>query len=391
MSRDTSACLRGEYIVHDMHRDTAIVHAGYADPHSPGSSVAGPQFVSTFTTPGDPAVHPLTYGRFHNPTWTAWESALSVLEGGDAVAYASGMAAIMAVFGTTLKPGSVLVMPSDCYYTTRVVGSSFWQSIGVDIRMAPTRDTAQMGLLEGATLLWIETPSNPQLDVCDIRALTAAAASKGVLTAVDNTTATAYLQQPLLLGATFAMASDTKMLTGHSDLLLGHVATKDADRLAALRTWRTQHGAIPGPMEVWLAHRSLATLPLRAKQQCDSAMRLATMLRTRQEVDAVHYPGLSEHSGHVVAAGQMTAFGCVVSFDLGSRERAESFLEALTIVREATSFGGVHSSAERRARWGGDAIGEGFIRFSVGCEPAEDLLQDVAAALEKSVSTSARG
>ena len=366
-----------------MHRDTTIVHAGYADPHQAGASTSGPQFTSTFTTPGDPARHPLTYGRFHNPTWTAWESALGVLEGGDVVAYASGMAAIMAVFGTTLRPGSVLVMPSDCYYTTRVVGASFWQSIGVEVRMAPTRDSAQLGLLDGATLLWIETPSNPQLDVCDLRRLVDAAAHKGVLTAIDNTTPTAYLQQPLAMGATFSMASDTKMLTGHSDLILGHVATKDADRLAALRAWRTQHGAIPGPMEVWLAHRSLATLPLRARRQCDSAMALASLLHGRADVDAVFYPGLNDHPAHAVAASQMSAFGCVVSFDLGTQARAESFLDALTIVRQATSFGGVHSSAERRARWGGDAIGEGFIRFSVGCEPVEDLLDDVAQALDR--------
>ncbi len=372
-----------------MHRDTSIVHAGYADPHTPGSSVAGPQFTATFTTPGDPAGHPLTYGRFHNPSWTAWESALSVLEGGDTVAYASGMAAIMAIFGTTLKPGSVLVVPSDCYYTTRVVGASFWKSIGVEVRTAPTKDSAQMGLLNGATLLWIETPSNPQLDVCDIKALVATAAQNNVLTAVDNTTATAYLQQPLALGATFSMASDTKMLSGHSDIILGHVSTRDSERLTSLRTWRTQHGAIPGPMEVWLAHRSLATLPLRARQQCESAMQLATMLQGRKDVDAVFYPGLPDHPAHAVAARQMSAFGCVVSFDLGTRARAEAFLSSLKIVREATSFGGVHSSAERRARWGGDAIGEGFIRFSVGCEPAEDIVSDVAQALEGSAANAA--
>ena len=364
-----------------MHRDTAILHAGYHDPHEAGISLPGPQFSSTFTTPGDPATHSLTYARFHNPTWTNWEAALGVLEGGHAVAYASGMAATMAVFGVTLKPGSVLVMPSDCYYSTRTVASSWWKSIGVELRMAPTKDSAQADLLDGATLLWIETPSNPQLDVCDIRALVDAARAKGVLTAVDNTTATSYLQQPLALGSTFSMASDTKMLTGHSDLVLGHVATTDAERATALRTWRTQHGAIPGPMEVWLAHRSLATLPLRARQQCESAMRLATLLRDAKDVEAVHYPGLDDHPAHAVAARQMSGFGCVVSFDLATRARAEAFLGALTIVREATSFGGVHSSAERRGRWGGDAISDGFIRFSVGCEPAEDLLEDVEQAL----------
>jgi cystathionine gamma-lyase len=366
-----------------MHRDTAILHAGYRSSHDAGPSMAGPQFSSTFTTPGDPAQYALTYGRFHNPTWTSWETALGVLEGGDAVAYASGMAATMAVFGVTLKPGSVLVLPSDSYYSTRIVAGGWWKSIGVEVRLAPTRGNAQADVLDGATLLLIETPSNPQLDVCDIRALVDAANTRRVITAVDNTTATAYLQQPLALGATYSLASDTKMLTGHSDLVLGHVATSNPDRATALRLWRTQHGAIPGPMEVWLAHRSLATLPLRVKQQCGTALRLATWLKTASGVSAVHYPGLPDHPAHAIAGRQMGAFGPVVSFDLDTHQRAETFLKALTIVREATSFGGVHSSAERRARWGGDAISEGFIRFSAGCEPADDILADVEQALKK--------
>jgi cystathionine gamma-lyase len=365
-----------------MHRDTNIIHAGYRSPHEPGPSLGGPQFTSVFTTPGEPSEHTLTYGRFHNPTWTGWEAALGTLEGGEAVSYASGMAATMAVFGVTLKPGSVLVLPSDCYYSTRVVASSWWKSIGVEIRMAPTRGNAQAALLDGATLLWIETPSNPQLDVCDLGALIDAARAKNVLTAVDNTTATAYLQQPLALGATFSMASDTKMLTGHSDLVLGHVATRDVDRLTALRTWRTQHGAIPGPMETWLAHRSIATLPLRAHRQCTTALQLATMLESTRDVSGVCYPGLPSHPGNTIARRQMSAFGPVVSFDLETKPRADAFLKALHVVREATSFGGVHSSAERRARWGGDAISEGFIRFSVGCEPSEDILEDVSQALK---------
>ena len=149
-----------------------------------------------------------------------------------------------------------------------------------------------------------------------------------------------------------------------------------------LRTWRTQHGAVPGPMEVWLAHRTLPTLPLRSNRQCASAQQLAHFLESQAAVHAVHYPGLATHPAHAVARRQMQAFGTIVSFDLESRERAERFLAALTLVREATSFGGVHSIAERRARWGGDAVSEGFIRFSVGCEAIEDLLADVGQALK---------
>lgn len=368
-----------------MHRETMILHAGYRPSREAGAFLAGPQFSSTYAAPGEPSQHALTYGRFHNPTWTAWEEALGVLEGGQAVAYASGMAAVAAVFGVCLKPGDVVVLPADSYYTTRLLASDWLKSIGVDIRLAPTRGNAQGAALDGARLLWIETPTNPQLDVCDIQELVEAARSLGVLVAVDNTTATAYLQQPLALGADYVVASDTKALTGHSDLVLGHVAATDPQRIAPLRTWRTQHGSIPGPMEVWLAHRSLATLPLRLDRQCATAERLADFLASRSAVEAVHYPGLSDHPGHAIARRQMQAFGSVVSFDLAAREPAERFLRSLTLVREATSFGGVHSTAERRARWGGDAISEGFIRFSVGCESVDDILNDVASALERAV------
>ena len=365
-----------------MHRDTTIIHAGYRGSGESGIFMPGPQFSSTYVTPGEPAQHQFTYGRFDNPTWRAWEEALAALEDGQAIAFASGMASIAAVLGIALKPGDVVVLPSDCYYTTRLLALNWLAHIGVEARLVPTRDNGQLRAIKGARLLWIETPTNPQLDVCDIRVLVDAAHNEGALVAVDNTTATAYLQQPLALGADFSVASDTKALTGHSDLVLGHVATKDAELATALRTWRTQHGAIPGPMEVWLAHRSLATLPLRLTRQCESALKLATFLRSQPGVADVHYPGLSDHPAHAIAKKQMQAFGSVVSFDLRERERAERFLSALHIVRQATSFGGVHSTAERRARWGGDAVSEGFIRFSVGCEATDDIINDVAGALK---------
>jgi len=392
--------------------DTRIVHAGYrtgadgqaashaaADARSGAGADAGrglfnegPQFAATYMSPGDPATNALTYGRFHNPTWTVWEESLATLEAGDskahAVAFASGMAACVAVLGTALKPGDTVVLPSDCYYTLRTLAANWLKPNGIHVRTAPTRGGAQAALLEGARLLWLETPSNPSLEVCDVRALVEAARRAGALVAVDNTTATPYLQQPLALGADYSIASDTKALTGHHDVVLGHVAVSDPERATALRTWRTQHGAIPGPMEVWLAHRSLATLPLRLERQCTTAHRLAELLHGQAGgpagqamVKSVQYPGLPNHPGHDIAARQMRAFGSVVSFDLETRARAEAFLAALTLVREATSFGGVHSTAERRARWGGDAVSEGSIRFSVGCEAPEDILEDVAAAL----------
>ena len=364
-----------------MHRDTEIVQAGYRSVADAGTLLPGPQFSATYVTPGDPADHAMTYGRFQNPTWTAFEEALAVLDGGQAVVFASGMAAVAAVFGVTLKAGDVVVLPSDSYYTTRALASNWLQPIGVQVRLAPTRDNGQSAALDHARLLWVETPTNPQLDVCDIQELARIAKARGVLVAVDNTTATAYLQRPLTLGADYVVASDTKALTGHSDLVLGHVAAIDPLHATALRTWRMNHGAVAGPMEVWLAHRSLATLPVRLGRQCETAQRLADFLAAQPDVQTVYYPGLSGHPGHEIARRQMQAFGSVVSFDLATRGRAEAFLRTLKLVREATSFGGVHSTAERRARWGGDSIGEGFIRFSVGCESAEDLLEDVGGAL----------
>jgi cystathionine gamma-lyase len=325
----------------------------------------------------------LLYGRFQNPTWTVWEAALAELEGGTAVAFASGMAAVAAVFGVCLKPRDIVVLPSDCYYTTRVLASSWLTSMGVDVRLAPTRGHQQAGALDGARLVWLETPSNPHLDVCDIRRLADEAHARGALVAVDNTTATGYLQQPLALGADYVVASDTKALTGHSDLVLGHVAAAAPERIDAIRGWRTQHGAIPGPMETWLAHRSVATLALRLQQQCASALAVARLLASKPVVRAALYPGLPDHPGHEIARRQMHAFGCVVSFDLGSHESADAFLTGSRLIRQATSFGGVHSTAERRARWGGDAVSEGFVRLSVGCESAEDLLEDIESALDR--------
>ena len=364
------------------HRDTLVLHASHEISPATGPLVPAIQLASTYVTPGEPAAHDLTYGRFHNPTWTAWEDALGALEGGHAISFASGMAAVSAVLGTCLAPGDILVLPDDSYYSIRRLADGWLTKIGIEVRLAPTRANAQATVLDGARLLWLETPSNPTLDICDIRQLADAAHARHVDVVVDNTTATPYLQQPLQLGADYVVASDTKALTGHSDLVLGHVATTGADRANAIRAWRAQHGAIPGPMEVWLAHRSLATLPLRLTRQCDSAQALAAFLQGHPAVTRVYYPGLSDHPAHGIARAQMTGYGGVVSFDLGTRVRAETFLRSLTLVREATSFGGVLSTAERRARWGGDAVGEGVIRFSVGCEAAQDLLADVEDALK---------
>lgn len=366
-----------------MEKATRVIRAGLPQPSQGAPFLPGPTFASVYHAAGEPANVPFSYGRFHNPTWTRYEEALSELEGGPTLAFASGMAAVAAVFGVVLRSGEVVVIPSDAYYTTRLLANGYFTEMGVSVRMAPTAGNAQAVHLDGAKLLWLESPSNPSLDVCDLPSLIDAAHDKGVLVAVDNTTSTVLAQCPLVLGADFSVASDTKALTGHADVLLGHVAVRDEAWVQKLHGWRSQIGAVPGPMEVWLAHRSLATLDVRLERQCQNALAIATFLAGRGDVIGVRYPGLPQDPAYPIAARQMQRFGPVVSFVLANRARAEAFLSAAQLVYEATSFGGVHTTAERRARWGGDAIAEGFIRLNVGCESLTDLLADMSQALDK--------
>ena len=184
-------------------------------------------------------------------------------------------------------------------------------------------------------------------------------------------------QQPLALGADIAAMSGTKTLSGHSDVLLGFVSARDAERIAALRRWRSQSGSIPGAFEAWLAHRSLATLALRLERSSAGATAVARALRERADVLEVFHP-----SDHAIAQRQMTHYGCLVGFTLASAERAQAVLRACTLVAEATSFGGVHATAERRGRWGTDDVPDGFIRYSAGCEDPDDLVADLLHALD---------
>ncbi|MFK8908268.1 cystathionine gamma-lyase [Streptomyces sp. YS-3] len=364
---------------------TRAVRAGLPDPVAYEPSLPGPVFAAHFHLPGE-AVGPYTYGRDTNPTWTHLERALAELESPDvpaeAVVFASGMAAISAVLLSHARVGDAVVLPDDGYQALPLVREQL-AAYGVEVRVAPTAGDAQLGVLDGAALLWIETPSNPGLDVCDIRRLARAAHDTGALVAVDNTLATPLGQRPLELGADFAVASGTKGLTGHGDLLLGYVVCRDPELAARVRRWRKVVGAIPGPMEAWLAHRSLATLQLRADRQSANALAVAEALARRPEVSGVRHPGLPSDPAHRQASAQMRRFGCVVSFDLPDRAHAEWFLAALRLVDDATSFGGVRSTAERRGRWGGDKVAEGFIRFSAGAEDTADLVADVLRALDE--------
>jgi cystathionine gamma-lyase len=348
---------------------------------------SGPVFAAPYYTPGDPSQTPYTYARSHNPTWTQLENAIAQMESGPgyearALVFASGMAACSAVFGALLRPGDIVVLPSNAYYTARILAQEYFAQMGVTIRLAPTANDAQAEHLEGAKLLWLETPSNPTMEICDIAALCEAAHKAGALVAVDNTTPTPLGQLPLSLGADISLGSDTKAMTGHSDILAGHVAVRDLELHRKIDKWRTLTGGILGPMEAWLALRSIATLPLRLERSSQNAQRIAEFLAARSEVQTVLYPGLPTNPGHAIAARQMRFFGPVLSFILRDKAAAETFLTKSKLLTEATSFGGITSTAERRARWGGDNVAEGFIRLSAGCEDIDDLIEDLAQALD---------
>lgn len=355
---------------------TRVVRAGLPDPEQGEPFLPGPVFAGPFHLSGDPDGATNLYTRYGNPTWHRYEEAVGSLEDAEAVLFSSGMAAAAAILLTHLKPGSTIAIDEGCYLNVRRLARTHLEPRGVELRLAPPAGLAEAA--EGADMLWLESPSNPALEVYDIAELSRSRA----VTVVDNTTAGPLLQRPLDLGADYSLTSATKQMSGHADLVLGYVTTRAAERAQALRDWRRDAGAIPGPFEAWLAHRSLATLALRLERGCDNALAVARLLAARDDVEGVRYPGLPGDPGHEVAQRQMAGYSMVVAFDLGSRERAERFLSAARLVTNATSFGSVHSVAERRARWGGDAVGGGFIRFSAGCEDTADLLADVEQALD---------
>ena len=367
-------------------RATRVVHAGLPAPAQGTPFLPGPTLAAPYHLIGPSDASPYGYGRDANPTWSAYEAALGELERGEAVLFGSGLAAVAAVLLPMVAPGDVVVVPGDGYPAIRELALEHLRPRGIEVRVVATDDAAIRAAVPGATLVWIETPSNPGLAVLDVAALAAAVHAEGALLAVDNTLATPLLQRPLQLGADLSVASASKGLTGHSDLVLGVVVAADPAIAARTREWRNLTGAIAGPFEAWLAHRSLATLDVRHERQCANALALARALSERDDVRDVRYPGLPDDPGHALAARIFggVRFGSVVCFDLRTEARAQAFLAAATLIAEATSFGGVHSSAERRLRWAMDDVSPGFIRMSAGIEDGEDLVADLCAALDAS-------
>jgi cystathionine gamma-lyase len=358
---------------------TRTVHAGLP-PATPGQPfLPGPAMASTF--PLDPETGPVSgvdgYGRPDSSTRRRLEAAIGELEGGDCLTFATGMAAISAALLSLVRDGDHIVLPSDGYFATRAWAAKALEP-RVRITLVPT--AGPYPSFDGVRLVLLETPANPGLDVCDIAELAGQAHAAGALLAVDNTTPTPLGQNPLALGADLVVASGTKALTGHSDMLLGYIATNAPEILDTIRAWRNATGGIPGNFDAWLAHRSLATLDLRLRRQTENATAVAVALRDHPAVRSVRWPGLPDDPAYAVASRQLRRIPGIVTFELDSADAVASFFKRSALVVPATSFGGLHSTGDRRAQWG-DSVGEGLVRLSCGIEDTADLVADILAAL----------
>ncbi len=372
----------------DLHRETLAVSLGRPG-REPGTPLnVSPVLTSTYVGAHDVTTSALGYGRDGNPTWTALEEVLGALEGGRCVTFASGMAAAAAVLDL-VEPGGTVVLPSSCYLGVDALVRARAERYGWTVRPVDVADTeAVLAAADGADLVWLESPTNPLLEVADLPAIGAALRGR-VRTAVDNTFATALLQRPLELGFDLVVESGTKFVGGHSDLLLGAVSVglgAEADDLfAAVSAVRHDVGAVPGPMEAWLALRGVRTMPLRVRAAERNAGVLAARLAEHPAVRRVRYPGLPDDPGHARAAATMDGFGSLVSVELADGPTAERFVDGCALFVHATSLGGVESTFERRRRWPAelDVVPEGLVRVSVGCEHVEDLWADLAGSLQR--------
>jgi len=334
---------------------------------------------ATYHLSDDETGAPDSYGRSSNPTWRQLESALGELEGATgARVFGSGMAAISAALRALALPGSTVVVPADGYYQVRRYAREDLAPGGVTVVEASSSQIYDAAA--EADVVLAETPTNPALDVIDVHRLAAICRGRNARLIVDNTAATPLGQQPLSLGADAVVASATKALSGHGDLLAGYVATNEPELLAAVERHRLLAGAILGGFESWLLLRSMGTAGLRFERQCQNARALATMLARHPAVRAVRYPGLAEDPAHPVAMAQMRRFGALISIELADAAAVRALVDRSELLIASTSFGGLHTSVDRRARWG-DPVADGFARISLGIEDTDDLLADIERAL----------
>jgi cystathionine gamma-synthase len=322
------------------------------------------------------------------PTWEALEEVVGGLEGGRAVAFASGMAAMASVFDQ-LSAGALVVLPDDCYQGVAGLAAAGAEKGRWSVQRVAVDDTAGWIRACGAAdLIWLESPSNPLLAVADLEAICAAPRKSGAIIAVDNTFATPLNQQPLEFGATVSLQSATKLIGGHSDLLAGVATTRDDALWHALKRSRELNGATPGTLEAWLAVRGARTLAIRLQRAQQTAQTLAERLEAHPRIARVRYPGLPSHPTHETARRVLKGFGTVISFDLrGGAEFADAVCRNVRLVRHATSLGAVESTMERRAAIPGQGhLPPSLLRLSVGIEDAEDLWADLDAAIRAAAS-----
>lgn len=374
-----------EHPLNSLSLESRVVAAARPDRVADAGTNLPIELNSTFLAPGATG-----YGRFGNKTWSALESAIESLEGGATLAFSSGVAAISALF-SILPRGAVITASRNGYSGTMVILRQAEASGAAEVRYVDVANTAQvLAALPGSTMLWLESPTNPALEVADMPTIIAAAKSLNVGVAVDNTFATPLIQQPLEMGADVVVHSLTKYIAGHSDVILGSISTKDLALHQRLADVRRINGSIPGPFEVWLALRGLRTLGVRMERAQKSAMELATRLSTHPAVSQVRYPGLATDPHHAIAKSFMKGFGAIVSFDhAGGADAADRACAASHLVAHATSLGGVESLWERRHRWSAESpsIPTNLIRLSVGIEDVEDLWSDIDSALRLSLES----
>jgi cystathionine gamma-synthase len=341
---------------------------------------------STYVSQGLPAPGELLYARQDTETWQAFEAAVAALEGASlpGVVFGSGMAAVAAALSLVPDHGT-LVVPRHAYQVSLGYADDLAARHGVAVRRVDIADTEQVvAALDGADVLLAESPTNPMLEVADLPALLAAARERGVRTVVDNTFATPLGQQPLALGADVVLHSATKYLAGHSDVVLGILVTDDADLHERFRAYRTLHGSVPGPFEVWLALRGLRTLHLRVERAQSNAAELARRLAAHPAVLEVRHPSLPQDPGHERASRLMRGFGAILGVrPHGGPDAADAVVAGLRLWVPATSLGGVESTLERRRRFLTESatVPEDLLRLSVGIEDVEDLWADLDQAL----------
>lgn len=369
--------------------ETRAVHAGHQVDPSTGAVTPPLHLTTTFERDADGTFpHGYIYARTANPNRAQLEQCLAELEGGtECVSFASGSAATAAVF-QALDPSSHVIAGYDAFHNTvRLLREHFgrWGLKHTLVDMADL-DAVQAAFTPQTRLVWIETPSNPLLRIADIAAISRIARAAGAYVACDNTWCTPILQKPLDLGADFSLHSTTKYFGGHSDVVGGAVIARTADPyLERIRALQTDAGAIPSPFDCWLIMRGVRTLPYRMRAHCENAAAVADFLARQPGVEIVHYPGLSAHAGYAIAARQMSAFGGMLSFEVkGGRAEALRVAAGVQVFTRATSLGGPESFIEHRASVEGPETRapENLLRCSIGIEHKDDLIADLAAALE---------